>query len=177
MQEVGDDGEQCRLLAAVLGRGGGEGAADLAVQCASRPEAAGLVEKIRHLRGHPAEARAGADDDGVVVDEIIDLGDRRGLIELVMRGLCDIRRHEFGHALDIDGGACFARAFGNGIRHVAMEMFAASAGIKLLHDVQIGVHGYAEAIDDLLEHLLVLAGGDNRAGEVVGFAERRHHRR
>ncbi len=68
---------------------GGEGAADLAVQRALGPEAAGLVEEVRHLRRHPAEAGAGADDDGVVVREILDLGDRGGLIELVIRSLGD----------------------------------------------------------------------------------------
>src|SRR3984957_9789487 len=52
MQQVGDDREKRGLLAAVLGRGRGKGAADLAVQRALHPEAAGLVEEIRHLRGH-----------------------------------------------------------------------------------------------------------------------------
>src|SRR3954470_20425710 len=50
MQEVGDDRKQRGLLAAVLGRARGEGAADLAVQRAFHPEAPGLIEKIRHLR-------------------------------------------------------------------------------------------------------------------------------
>src|SRR6266404_6590597 len=50
MQEVGDDREQRGLLAAVLGRGRAKGAADLAVQRAFHPEAAGLVEEVRYLR-------------------------------------------------------------------------------------------------------------------------------
>src|SRR6266436_7753318 len=50
MQEVGDDREQRGFLAAVLGCGRGKGAADLAVQRAFHPEAAGLIEEIRHLR-------------------------------------------------------------------------------------------------------------------------------
>src|SRR5262249_8588351 len=62
MQQVGDDREQRGFLAAMLGRGRGEGAADLAMQRALGPEPAGLVEEIRHLRGHPAEAGAGADN-------------------------------------------------------------------------------------------------------------------
>ena len=97
--------------------GRGEGAADLAVQRALDPEAAGLIEEIRHLRRHAAEAGAGADDDGVVVGEVLDLGDRRSLIELVIRGFGDFGRHQFGHALDVDRGAGFARAFGDGVRH------------------------------------------------------------
>src|ERR1700686_2506621 len=50
MQQIGDDREQRGFLATVLGRGRGEGAADLAVQCALHPEAAGLIEEVRHLR-------------------------------------------------------------------------------------------------------------------------------
>src|ERR1700733_9993818 len=48
MQEVGDDREQRGFLAAVLGRGRGEGAADFAVQRALGPETAGLIEKVGH---------------------------------------------------------------------------------------------------------------------------------
>src|SRR5258708_13992355 len=83
-QEIGDDREQRGLLAAVLGRGGGESAADLAVQGALGPEAAGLIEEIGHLRRHPAEAGAGADDDSVVIDEFFDLCYGGGLIDLVI---------------------------------------------------------------------------------------------
>jgi hypothetical protein len=43
------------------------------VQRALGPEAAGLVEEVRHLRRHPAKAGAGADDDGVVIGEVLDL--------------------------------------------------------------------------------------------------------
>src|SRR6516164_5743012 len=49
MQEIGDDGKQGGFLAAMLGRGRGEGSADLAVQRSLHPEAAGLIEEIRHL--------------------------------------------------------------------------------------------------------------------------------
>ena len=58
-----------------------------------------------------------ADDDRVVIGEFVDFGDRRGLIDLVVGGLGDIGRHQFGHALDVDGGAGFACAFGDSIRH------------------------------------------------------------
>ena len=52
------------------------------------------------------------------------------------------------------------------------------AGERLIrtHDVEIGVHGEAELIGDLLEHLLVLSGRHHRAIEVGGAAQRRHHR-
>jgi hypothetical protein len=35
-----------------------------------------------------------------------------------MRRLRDLRRHQFGHPLDVDGSAGFARAFGNGLRYL-----------------------------------------------------------
>src|SRR5258708_5509682 len=50
MQQVRDDREQRRFLAAVLGRGRRERAADFAVQDAAHPQAAGLIEEARHLR-------------------------------------------------------------------------------------------------------------------------------
>ncbi len=118
MQEVGDDREQRGLLAAVLGRARGKGAADLAVQCALHPEPASLVEEIRHLRRHAAEARAGTDDDGVVIGQFFDLRHRRRLIELVVRRFCDFQRHQFGDPLDVYRGAGFAGAFGDGVRHL-----------------------------------------------------------
>ncbi len=51
----------------------------------ARPQAAGLVEEVGHLRGHAAKARARADDDGVVVGQVLDRGDRGGLVQLVVR--------------------------------------------------------------------------------------------
>src|SRR3984893_4436170 len=77
MQQIGDDRKQRGFLAAVLGRGRGEGAADLAVQRALHPEAAGLVEKVRHLRRHAAEAGAGANNDRIVIGEVFDFCYRR----------------------------------------------------------------------------------------------------
>jgi hypothetical protein len=40
-----------------------------------------------HLRGHAAKAGAGADDDRVVVGQIVDGGDRGSLVELEVRAL------------------------------------------------------------------------------------------
>ena len=48
------------------------------------PETAGLIEEVRHLRGHAAEPGASADNDGVVIGELLDFRDRRRLIELVV---------------------------------------------------------------------------------------------
>jgi hypothetical protein len=39
------------------------------------------------------------------------------LIELVMRRLGDLRRHQLGHALDVDADAGFAGTFGDGVCH------------------------------------------------------------
>src|SRR5690606_24644983 len=102
-----------RLLTAVLGVGGGEGTADLAVQCAARPQAAALVKEAGHLRGHPAEAGTGADDDRVVPGEFLDTGDRGRLVELEPGLAGDLLGHELGNAADVDLGAGFAGALGD----------------------------------------------------------------
>jgi hypothetical protein len=102
----------------MLGRARGEGAADLAVQRALGPQAAGLIEEVRHLRRHAAEARAGADDDGIVIGKVVDLRHRRCLIELVIRSLGDGFGHQLRHPLDVDRCAGLARAFGDGVRHL-----------------------------------------------------------
>jgi len=59
-------------------------AADLALQCSAHPKSSGLVKEIGHLRRQSPKPGAGTDDYRVVGSEIIDLCDRRHLIELVM---------------------------------------------------------------------------------------------
>ncbi len=76
-----------------------------------------MIEEIRHLRRNAAEARARADDDGIVIRKILDLCDRRSLINLVVRSLRHLGGHELRHALDIDSRAGFAGSFGNSVRH------------------------------------------------------------
>ena len=49
MQQIGNDRKQCGFLTAMLGSRGSKGAADLAVQGALGPQAAGLIEEVRHL--------------------------------------------------------------------------------------------------------------------------------
>ena len=66
MQEGRDEAHDGGFLAAMLGRGRGEHRAELAGQLALRPEAAGLVPEIAHLRCDRAETRASANDNGVV---------------------------------------------------------------------------------------------------------------
>jgi hypothetical protein len=94
-----------------------ECAADVAVQCSARPKAAGLIEEIGHLRWQAAEPGAGPDDDGVVGSEVLDLGDRRGLIDFVVRLARDLLGHQLGHALDVDLGPGLPRPLGDCIRH------------------------------------------------------------
>ncbi len=120
VQQVGDDREEGGLLAAVLGGGRAERRADLAVEGAGGPESAGLVEEVGHLRGHPPEPGAHADDDRVVVGEILDRGDGRALVQLVIGGAGDLFRHELGDALDVhlgalDGAGAFGDRFGHGL--------------------------------------------------------------
>ena len=66
------------------------------------PERPGLVEEVPHLRGHVAEAGRRAEDDGVVVGELLRVGDRRRLIDLHAGAAHDLLRHQLGHALDGD---------------------------------------------------------------------------
>ena len=117
MQEVGDDREERHLLAAMLRGRGGEGAPDFPMQRATHPQAAGLIQKIRHLRRHAPEARAHADDDRVVIRELVHRRNWGFLIQLEMRFLRDLLWNEFGHPLDCDLGAGLAGAFGDGLSH------------------------------------------------------------
>jgi len=90
MQKIGDDREQRGLLPAMLCGGRRKRAADFAVERTAHPQPTRLIEEIGHLRRQAAEPGARADDDGVVVREILDLGDRGGLVQLVMRFARDI---------------------------------------------------------------------------------------
>src|SRR5580765_8406188 len=116
MQQRDVEREDRRLLPAMLGGAAGEDAADLADQRALHPQAAGLVEEVAHLRAHVAEARGRAEDDGVVIRELVRLRDRRALIDLQAGLLGDILRYEFGNALygDLRAGHG-ADAFGDGL--------------------------------------------------------------
>ena len=73
--------------------------------------------KFTPLRRRATKARAGADDDGVVIGQVLDLPDGSKLVEPVLRRFCNIWRYQFWDALDIDGGTRFGRTFGDGIRH------------------------------------------------------------
>jgi hypothetical protein len=84
---------------------------------APHPQFAGLVEKVRHLRRQAPEARAGADDDCIVGQEVVHLCDRGCLIQLVVRFARDLFGNEFGNAFDVDLGPHFPRAFGDRLRH------------------------------------------------------------
>src|SRR5258708_34986553 len=95
----------------MLGRGRSESAAYLAVQSALGPQSTGLVQKVRHLGCHTAEARPHPNHYGVVVDEIFDLCHWRLLVKLEMRGLGNIFRHQLRNALDVYLGASLACTF------------------------------------------------------------------
>ena len=105
------------FLAAVRARRRGEDRSDLADQLVLFPQPTGLIEKVLHLRRHVAETCGRAKDDGIVVDEIIDAGDWRNLLELVMRGGRHLVRHELGDSLDIDFRARQSHAFGLRMGH------------------------------------------------------------
>ena len=76
-----------------------------------------MIEEISHLRRQAANPGAGTDDEGVVVDEIFDLGDRGGLVKFVIRFARDLFRDELWHALDINLRAGLTCPLGNCVRH------------------------------------------------------------
>ena len=109
--------EERRLVAAVLRRAGGEGAAHLSNQGAAQPQSPGLLPEAAHRGGHAPEAGRRPDDDRVVIGEILDLGDRRGLVELEVGRLGDFFRHVLRNALDVHLGAGRFGAFGDRVGH------------------------------------------------------------
>ncbi len=194
VQQVGDDREQRYLLPAMLGRGRREGAADLAVERASHPQPASLVEEGRHLRRHATEARRCADNDGVVVRQLVDAGQRRGLVELEVRRLGGCLGRGFGNTLEVDAGAGRARALGDGGGH---RLDVAVAGVieneNLGHDdswgggwVDSGWIGAAQRASATVDKLRLSARGRTpitlrrvrRAASArarrLGSAQRRH---
>ena len=72
------------------------------------PQAARLVEEVLHLRGHVAVAGRRAEDDGVVIGQFVDAGDRRGLVDLEV----DLPGDFVGHrsATRLTGPRCRRRA-------------------------------------------------------------------
>ena len=101
----------------MLRRGRGKGAANLSVKRTASPEPARLIQESSHLRRHPAKARGRADDDGVVVSQLRDFSDRRGLLDFEVRRLGDFERHSFRNALHVDRCACRAGALSDRLRH------------------------------------------------------------
>jgi len=84
---------------------------------AARPQSASLVEKARHLGGEASEPGTGADDDGIVVWQVVDFGNGCRLVHLVVRFAGDVFRNQLRHPLDVHLGAGLARAFGNRVGH------------------------------------------------------------
>ena len=101
----------------MLARGRGEHRAYLSDQFVLRPQVTGLIDEILHLRRHIAEPRRCPKDDGIVIDEIVDLRDRSDLVELVVRGESDLAWHELRHALDVHIAASATCSVGLGEGH------------------------------------------------------------
>jgi hypothetical protein len=124
MQQRPMEGGDGRLIAAARA-GGGEHAADLVDEGAFRPERTRLVEEIAHLRTHIPEPRRRAEDDRVVIDEILRRGDRCRLIDLHPGILHYILRHQLRHAFHrnlnaLDGAGTMSNGIGQGF-HMAVR--------------------------------------------------------
>src|SRR5262247_144858 len=98
------EGGDGRFLAAMLGAGTREHAANLADQHPLDPEAAGLVKEVTHLRAHVTEACGRSKDDGIVVGKLVCGRDGRGLVQLHGRSVGNLLRYQFGHTLNADFG-------------------------------------------------------------------------
>ena len=72
------------FLTAMLRRGGGRDRSDFADQFAFHPQRTGLIDKILHLCRHVAEAGRRTEDDSVILGELVNLGNRGHLIELIV---------------------------------------------------------------------------------------------
>jgi hypothetical protein len=64
-----------------------------------------------------AQTGCRTDDDCVVGSKLVDLRDRRGLIELVVRLTRDLLGHQLGHALDVNMRPSLPRPLRDSIRH------------------------------------------------------------
>ncbi len=87
------------MFTAAAGAGGREDAAYLAVQRAGSPQAAGLIEEGAHL-AHIAEAGRRAEDNAVIVRQLLRAGDRRLLMLFAPCFGKGLRRHGFRHAFN-----------------------------------------------------------------------------
>jgi hypothetical protein len=118
VQQVHDAGELRRLLAAMLrGRRRHHGA-DFADHLAARPELDSLVPEVRHWSDHAAVARRDAENDRVVVGQLLRLPPRRILVPLHALLARILLRHQLGNALDSDLRAAGARAVRSRFRHL-----------------------------------------------------------
>src|SRR5690606_14119820 len=107
-----------RSFLTAAGAGGGEDAADLAMELALSPEATSLVQERTHLAGHVAEAGRGTEDNSVVVCQFFrvrHLGALIGLATGIQKGFIG---HGLRDTLDNNIGPInTASAFGHGIGH------------------------------------------------------------
>src|ERR1700733_14848547 len=117
------------LLSTMLTGGAAEHAADLAYQRPPTPYRPGLIQKVPHLRGHVAEARRRAEDDGIVLLELIGPAYLGRLIEPEARRPADIRWHQFGHPLD---------------DHVRQRNTAGALGLGARHGLDVSVAAVVE---------------------------------
>src|SRR5690606_31511192 len=85
---------------------------------------------------HAAIAGRHTENDRIVVRQIVDGRDGRGLVELETRLLRDLLRNELRYALDVDLRAGLAGACGNGLGHLLDVAIARIVeNQNLAHDV------------------------------------------
>ncbi len=140
---------------------------------AQRPPA--CSKKLPSAEGHAAEPGRRADDDRVVVRQILDLGDGRRLVELEMRGLGDLLRDDLRDALDVDRRARGPGAFRFGVG----QRLDVAVG-RIIENKHLGHRGVSRSCRSSdSEHFRHLVEGEARAAReelgVVAVADVDQH--
>ena len=118
MQQDRVKGQDGRFLATMLRRARCEDGTDFSDQGSAHPEAAGLVEKVLHLRRHIAETGRRSENDRIVIGELVHRSDGRLLVELVVSLVGHFDGDQLGHALDRHLGTAGASALRCRISHL-----------------------------------------------------------
>ena len=122
VQHEGVQGAEGHLVAAVLGGGGHDGAANLAGQGSTEPQATGLVKHALHLGGGRPEPGGAADDEAVVLGELgcVNDGDAGECLAGLdgVHLLKDLGGEGLGDAQQVDGGTGSLGTGGGGLGHV-----------------------------------------------------------
>ncbi|EWG98878.1 hypothetical protein Q427_28060 [Halomonas sp. BC04] len=106
VQQRQQHGDQCRFLAAVQARGGGEGRGRLVDQGAVEPQRAGGIDEVLERGGHVAEAGRTAQRQSSAVAQVVEAGIDGALLgNLGVDGFAGGRDGRYGSQARLDAGS------------------------------------------------------------------------